>query len=387
MRDPFVISVPPPLPSDHGEQLRARRLVRAVWLDRDAVIGAGVAVLFLHLLAFTFMPRGVDEPRRGKGPEPEVFTVRLLPEPKEEREAEFLRANPEVEPEKPDADVVDYSNRDQVAAQEEVTPLAEDNKPAQQGDEADSILLVQGDPFRTAPLPAAAAANSPQQQPMASPTPPQMPAPARRPERTPPEVLQADEPDPEGLLAVPKPMDNPEVLEEPQIDDDLQPRDETSRLDGSGNAETLSPPQQSASQPSEVVPRTRPILAKDNTYGPRRDSDLGVSRTGRVSYSARYSEFGEYWVRVQEVIEKQWNLLVGNSLNAITFDGERVVFEIVIRRDGSLGEVRVIQSGVSRFEELLARDAIESRAPFFEWTPDMIATMGEETTFTLGFIY
>jgi hypothetical protein len=363
----------------------AARLLRMPLRDRDAVIMAVAAVLFLHLLVIALLPREVSRVASVEMPKPERIRVTLLPPP-EQREADYLRANPEVAPEAPPPDTVDYSNRDQVAAQEEVTPLAEDSLPAQVGDSPDSNRLVQGSPFQPPPTPAQASTS---QQQASSPIPPQMPAPRENPMITPPEAMEAEPLDPDGLLALPEPLDNPEVPEEIERERELQPVNVTSPLDGQGDAANFTPPQQATPpSPAQREPMPRPTVAqRDNSFGPLLDRAMGVGRIGNVAFDVRYSEFGEYWYRVIEVIEKQWNNLVYNSLGALTFDRSVVRYEILIRHDGTIGEIRIIHSDGSRLEEILAQDAILSRTPFPKWTPDMIATMGRETTFTLGFIY
>jgi len=355
--------------------------------DRDAVIVALVTVLCVHVFIYALLPHGAPRPRRVEMPKPERLVVKLLPVPEadEQREAEYLRANPEAPVEEPPPDVVDYSNRDQVAAQEEVTPLSEDNMPAQEGDEEDSNRLVQGSPFQPPPTPAQAPSS---QQPAQQPTPLQMPAP-KDTVQTPPPLVRDDIPeDPEGLLAREDPPEDPEIVEDPDPDPAPDKPPQTSPLDGQGMAQTFSPQQPGQPPSTQREPLPRPtVQARENSFGPLRSSFLGVSRTGRVAFSTRYTEFGEYWNRVLEIIERKWNDLVWNSYDAITWNRDRVRFEITIRRDGTITNLDVLYSGVGRVEETLASDAIMSRSPFPEWTPDMIATVGEETTFELGFIY
>lgn len=352
--------------------------------DRDAVILGVVAVIFLHVLFFATVPRESPRVAHVEIPKPQPLAFRLLT-PEAVDEAHYLRANPSVESDQI-PETLDYSDRNQVAAQEIVTPLSNDGMPAMQGDELQSNRIVQGDPFRQPPQPQAANPNA---QPQAtSPAVEQRPAPNQAAVVTAPEAVETESLDPEGLLALENPAKNPEEVEDPDQSGELQLVLERSPMDGTGRAQNFSPPPPLAQAPAQPMPRPRvPPDNLDNSHGPLRDSRVGVARQGRIAISSRYSEFGVYWKRVTEIIEKRWNNLVYNSLGAISFDGERVQFEVLIHRDGSVSDLRVLHSGVSRFEETLARDAILSRAPFFEWTPEMIATMGEETTFVIGFIY
>ena len=379
--------MPPPLvsaasPAAASPGYAARELYRAGPLDRDALIAGLVGVLFLHLLGYFLTPKTAYLPAPTRLPALEVLRVELVPLELED-EPQLVRVNPAVEPETP-PETLNMSNRDQVAAQEEVTPLSADESPAQEGDREDSSRLVQGDPYQEVAMPSTA--SSPTQ--ATQPSPLQLPAPRQPPEVTAPDINEDEPVEDEALASRLDPADNTEIPEEDvELAEELNPIDVTSALDGTGQAQTLMPEQQAA-QPSQQEPRPdRPRVALDNSRGPIRSSALGVGRIGRVAWNSRYSEFGEYWYRVTEVIERQWNNLVTNSLKSLTFDGSLVRFEITIRRDGSISDVRVLESNVSRQKELLALDAIESRAPFPVWTPDMIATMGESTTLSYGFIY
>ncbi len=351
--------------------------------DRDAGIAAAVAMIFLHLLVFLAIPRAVPMPAAVEIPEVENLSLTLL-DALEEPEIDFVRANPDGMDGVPD-DLRNISDRDQIAAQEEVTPLGPDNAPAIEGDEADSNRLVQGDPFREPPSPSAA--TSSQAEEATSPMVERLPAPAETAPEVHIDLLEAPPEGPEGIAAVEEQADNLTPTENPEAFTRENPSAVSSPLDGPGDAQSYTPPQE-ASNPSQQAPRPdRPRVALDNSHGPLRHSVVGVSTIGRVSWNARYSEFGEYWKRVAEIIERRWNQLVYNSLRSINFDGERVRFEFIIRRDGTVVNLRVSHAGVSRFEETLARDAIQSTAPYFEWTPDMIATMGEEAEFAIEFIY
>ncbi|MFP4540058.1 MAG: hypothetical protein ACLFR7_00385 [Opitutales bacterium] len=374
---------PPPLPQ--APSVSARSLLQSPGRDRDALILAVVAVVFLHLLFLAAVPRQARLAAPVEMAEVERMQLELLQQPLEEEELQYVRANPAAEAAPPDETNL-YSDRDQVAAQEEVTPLAADETPAQEGDEAESVRLVQGDPFQQ-PAPPAPASQQAQQSASSPPIPEMRPAPAEKQQVTAPDVLERGPLEEDGLLATPEPQDNAEEPEEIETADTLQPTEQQSELDDVGQDEFFRP-ERPAVDPSQRQPRpNRPQVALDNSFGPRRDAAAGVNRIGNVSWNTRYSEFGEYWKRVTEVIERRWNSLVMNSYRSLTFSGDRVVFEFVIARDGSIKEIHVIQSGVGRFEETLARDAIESTAPYFPWTPEMIATMGEETDFSLGFIY
>lgn len=369
-----VLSPESPLPPPPGR----RRSLEGERVDRDAVIAAIVAVLLIHLMVIWMAPRQAPMPESVEMPEREQILVELLPPPEVEEEPAFVRANPTAPEEEP-VDTTNYSNRSQVSAQEEAALPSEENVPLIEGDREESNRIVQGDPFQQPPMPSAAAQDAQAQSPAVQ----QQPAPDQQPEETLPDVREAEPETEEGIVSLENPDDN---LEEPEeVAEELNPIEERSPLDGTGQAQNLTPPQQQGKEAREPRP-DRPTL-QDNSYGPILKTFTGVSRTGRTAIDARYSEFGVYWNRVLEIIELKWNQLVSNSYRSIQFSGQQVVVEFVIDRKGAVTEVRVVESAVGRLAEVLAVDSIQSPAPFPEWTPEMISTMGAATPKRITFIY
>ncbi len=370
---------PSSVPSSPVDSAGKRALIEDR-LDKDAVIAALVAVLLLHMLAVWLTPRHAPVPEPFRSPEQQNVRLELLPPPLEvEDDPQFMRANPDAPIEVPQ-DTQNYSHRDQVAAQEEAAPLSEDNMPMLDGDREDSNRIVQGSPYEQAPMPAAQAGQDSAEEATQLEA-----APDRNPVWTPPEAMDAEPEADEGLLSVVDPLDNPEIPEEPTEDNELNPVEQRSPADGRGEAQTTAQAQQPSPQMREPRP-DRPTL-RDNSFGPLLRTFTGVSRTGRISIDTRYSEFGAYWNRVLEAIERQWNNLVYNNQRSIQFNGSEVTIEFLISRDGSVTNVRVVQSSVGRLPETLAIDAIRSPAPFPDWTPEMIAQMGTSTVKRITFIY
>jgi|TARA_B110000438_G_scaffold293489_1_gene333436 hypothetical protein len=358
-------------------------LLRDEPMDRDASILAAVAIVFVGFLSQAVLPLSLPKVKSVGVPPAETLTLQLLPRLEENPEESYVRAAPDgidgIPPE-----TLNIADRDQIAAQEGVTALSADESPAMAGDMPNAIQLVQGNPFQSsepvAPPP------SPQS-PALEPAQPQMPAPANLQEVPPPEALDLEPEAAEGLFARENPDENIELVEETEPVEDLQPTEITSDLDGTGQSFEFSPPRPQ-SQPSNAQERREtPRLALDNAHSPLRQSELGVQRIGRTSWKARYSEFSVYWERVREVIEQKWNTLLANANRSLSYTGERITFEIIIHRDGTLVELNILHSGVSRFEEFLATDSIQGTAPYFKWTPEMIAQMGDQTEYVFTFIY
>lgn len=369
-------SVLPPSPPVRADSYRER-------LDRDAILAAIVAVVWVHLLVIWLTPRQAYMPEPVMMPPPQTVALELVPPPIElEDDPNYLRANPEANNEVP-LDTTDYSTQDQVAAQEEASLLDDLNVPAQEGDRENSNRLVQGDPNQPPPMPTA----QPSQQTQDEAPPPQEAAPNTPLALTRPDLFDAEPEVDEGMAVLPEPEDNIEMPEDLQDVAELNPVERPSPLDGPGEAQEFTPPRPMA-QPAPQVqpPRARPSLP-DNSHGPTMDRLMGVARTGRVAFNARYTEFGVYWNRVLEIIELRWNSLVRNNLRSITFNNSSITIQFVLTRQGQIRDVRVVRTEVGRLPEALALDSIQSPAPFDEWTPEMIARMGTETVEEITFIY
>jgi len=384
MSDRFISTTPlPPL-----DPVAKRALLRNR-PERDTLIAAFVAVLLVHLLVVWLVPRTAPLPKEVNMAQSHQVRIELVkPLPELEEDPQYVRANPAAPVEVPE-DTLNYSNRDQVSAQEEAALPGEENVPLAEGDREDSNRIVPGSPYEPPSTAAEAAEERDASTSDEPPSPELQPAPDRPQVLTTPLVREATPETDEGMASVEDPQDNPDQLDEEDQLDAYNPQSERSPLDGVGTARYPRPPQQPSAQP--VPPRREPLpdrpRVQDNSHGPELLTFTGVSRTGRLAIDARFSEFGVYWNRVLEAIERQWNNLVYSNQKSIPFNGQEVTIEFVLSRDGSVSDVRVVASNVGRLPEALALDAVRSPAPFPEWTPEMISQMGTSTPKRLTFIY
>jgi outer membrane biosynthesis protein TonB len=347
--------------------------------NRDGLFAAILLAFFLHLLLYWASPGELFPEPPEQVLVPQVMEVVLEEIPAEpESEETYVRAAPNVEEAIPE-ETLNISDRNQQAAQEEPTPPGPDSTPYVEGDLEDSNRLVQGNPFQepTPPAPPAAsptAGGSPMTQ--------QEAAPERQlAEQAPDFVEQRPEQD-EGIASIEYPeqaREEPEELTEP-----LKEVAVTSPADGQGDAQMTTPPQAQANQ--TPTPRPRPRVERDTSFGPIKDNRQGVVRVGRLAFDTQYSEFGEYWRRVAEIIERRWRNLVYNT-RAIPFDGSKVVVQFSIGRDGQVADVTVAVSTAGKLAETVSVDAIVGEAPFFEWTPEMIVKMGDKAACAIHFFY
>ncbi len=353
--------------------------------DRDALFAAAAFTLLIHLLIWWGAPRSVEMPNPMR--EGDDFQVEYMIEPipeEEELQEQYVRATPDVPDETPE-ETQNISDRNQLAAQEEEVIPDPDNMPYVEGDMEESNRLVQGDPFQqpTPPAPPEAGEEAAEENPMSQ----QEPAPADQPSVAAPDAVEWDDPidEDEGMRFEPEIATEQETRDEPIDTQDSPTIDETSPDDGSGDAQVRTPPQQEA-QTEAQQPRPRMRVERDTSYGPIRDNRQGAVRIGRLAFDAQYSEFGEYWRRVAEIIERRWRNLLYNS-RSISFSGNRVVVDFEITRDGRVTNVQIRDSSAGRLAESISTDAIVGEAPFFNWTPEMILKMGESTQATIHFFY
>lgn len=347
--------------------------------NRDSLFAAILLAVFLHLLLFWATPSSLTEKAAETTLVPQSMEILLEPLPQEpEFKERYVRATPNIAEAKPD-ETMNISDRDQQAAQEEQALPDPENTPYVEGDEEESNRLVQGNPFQepTPPTPPAASQSA-----GSSPMVQQEAAPEKPPAESVPDLLEQVPEDEEGLASVEVPE---EALEEPEEPTPLRdPVAVTSPDNGAGEAQLTTPSQ--AAQDPGPTPRPRPRVERDTSFGPIKENRQGAIRVGNLAFDAQYSEFGEYWRRVAEIIEARWRNLVYNT-RSIPFGGYRVVVEFSITRDGNVQDVKIGFSNAGKLAETISTDAIVGEAPFFDWTPEMIVKMGEKADAAIHFYY
>jgi hypothetical protein len=349
--------------------------------SEEGLVAAVLVAVFLHFLLFWATPAEIF-PHAPEGPQPSASMEVVLEQLPEEAEMEerYVRAAPDIAEETPE-ETMNISDRDQVAAQPEQAPTDPENTPYVEGDEEISNRLVQGNP-RQEPSPQAPPAASPTQG--QSPVPQQEAAPRQQARQQPePDTLEKEAESEEGLASREEPQESKEPPEEtPAPEDPLVAK--PSPRDGRGEDRQTTPPQ--SEQQASQQPRPRQRVERDTSFGPIKDNRQGVVRIGRLAFDSQYSEFGEYWRRVAEIIEARWRNLVYNT-KAIPFNGNRVVVEFSITRKGAVEGVRVAFSNAGKLAETISQDAIVAEAPYFDWTPEMIVRMGERAPCSIHFYY
>lgn len=386
---------PPPAPSSAS----ARRARRAHALDeprierRVGIVGTVLAHILLVGL-FWLLPDDflVADFSPDAGAADQVFEIELSPDLLRGVEAEpvpdrFVEVNPAA-PEKPPDATPFFGAQNQQVAQPVPTPDGESLTPALEGEGQDgATALVSGimqEASRPSPAEILAQAFTP-------PRPPTM-----LPDEAAREAEQARE---QAARAV-NPLPGGENL--------LGESD-----GGTGTTVATVPPVAGAETGPEAVQGTRDGAARTGGYfagtpaidrtrpqdrpriataamaarnAPTIRNEFGSKNIGAVSYSAKWSTYGEYLQQLIDAVQVQWERLILRSAFYPTSGSTvRVVFKI--DDSGLISEIVKVDGTGGELAQRLCVSAITERAPYGEWSEDMIALLGKEQELTFTFHY
>jgi hypothetical protein len=133
----------------------------------------------------------------------------------------------------------------------------------------------------------------------------------------------------------------------------------------------------------------RPRLAAssvDARSTPTIKNEFGAKNIGAVAYNAKWSAYGEYLQRLIDAVQGQWERLILRSSFYPTA-GALVKVEFKIDAKGEIAEIVRVQGSGGELAQRLCVSAITERAPYGEWTEDMIAVLGREQELTFTFYY
>jgi len=136
-------------------------------------------------------------------------------------------------------------------------------------------------------------------------------------------------------------------------------------------------------------PQERPRLAAAAINGrntPTIKNEFGSQNIGAVAYDAKWSAYGEYLQRLIDAVQGQWERLIRRSSFYPTSGSTvRVVFKL--DATGVISEVVRVDGTGAELARRLCVSAITERAPYGDWTDDMIAVLGREQEITFTFFY
>lgn len=344
---------------------------------RASWIAAGITLL-LHLLMVLVIPERVLPLQRQAGAdEPVVYEIDLV-EPQEMR---YVEANPDVPENEPDRSD-QYSFRARQAADE--SPLTDpSNQPAVDG-EVDSMKIVQG-----------------QQQ--AEPLPPGLYSTITQSGEG--EGAEGGQPGAQVLPQAAQPQPVPDFIHQKPLARDgpgsrVEPPD--AAQDVSAEVEPVAPIQvyrppdavsaevqtgdgKGGAAQTRPMPRARPRLAPELITGPLLQSQGSARLRGALALDATFSEFGEYEQQFYAAIQAGWYQEIDFFQPIDT--AARVQVRFRIQADGTVDQVKAVQSNASKIATVICETAISKRSPFRPWTQEMVQVFGEERWIHVVFHY
>jgi hypothetical protein len=148
-----------------------------------------------------------------------------------------------------------------------------------------------------------------------------------------------------------------------------------------GDADTSQPaidPKKPRARPVLQNPHTRPAIFEDNQFG--------TSNMGAVAFSAKWSAYGEYLHKMMEAIQIQWDRILIDS-HTEPPSNTTVTVKFTMDTHGKISEILNVESTSSEQGKQSCISAITLTAPYGEWTPDMIAVLGDSQELTFQFYY
>lgn len=324
----------------------------------------------------------------------------ILAEDEPEVMKQYVPINKDDIPNTPD-DTENFASQDAQAKNTELREDLNEDTPFIEGESEEFNNLVQGEPIRTPPSPPVppSQASDTQAQQEQAPGVPQIRI--NRPmgedqlteERARvPVALEDESLNEEGPRTIPEiPEDVPEEEEAVEVveseDDAIEDR---LRIDDGVVQEQrpFSPPEEASPQPNPEDRRARlpqPRVRYANT-GPLKHHMAGVSQIAQMAqYSARFSEFGDYLERMFETIEIEWHNILDQQ--RLAERRSRVSIAFFINGDGEIIDWEIVEATSSLQAQIVCAAAINNRAPFGEWTPEMVTTLEDPERIIVNFLF
>lgn len=112
----------------------------------------------------------------------------------------------------------------------------------------------------------------------------------------------------------------------------------------------------------------------------------GVANIGIIGFDARWSEYGEYLQELVEIVNAQWNKILGES-RVSPPRGSSVIVKFRINSKGETEIVGVEDFNAGKQGVFSCQNAITYPQPYRRWTEQMIAVLGESQELTYHFHY
>ncbi len=345
---------------------------------RSIQIGV-LGTILVHVLLFLVAPHLLQvEPTHviGRAPPARQFDIELAqdefslpkqPLPKEQAPFKFVETNPDAPDNVPD-NTNNFGAQNQQAAQEKPSPEVGGDRPAMEGrTDIDSAQIISGQ--------------------LSPPVPPEPSAP-------PVEVA------PEQSTAAPRAEQNPLSGYEKMEGDDKDSYGSNiakfaenakavpEKVEGVENAQLLegaTTPGQQRIDPRR--PRPAPRLERRARPAIFSENKIGTANIGPVAFDAKWSNYGQYLQQLIETVQVQWDrILIQSKLYPAS--GTVVVIKFRLDKHGKVVDIlSAPNESVPEYATRSCLSAITTRAPYGEWTEDMVQVLGESQELTFSFYY
>ncbi len=367
----------PPPPSTGKPEARRRTLIPTLFDDpekRSIEVGAAGTIL-VHLLILLFVVPALMKSHSGppvvrrKAP-PRPFNIEIAQDlfkkpPAPKPPMKFVEANPNANNNTPDR-TTNFAAQNQQVAQEKPTPNGKSDMPALEGQkDIKTTQIVSGTlekqqaqpqvaPSKVAPPKAAASPPKQEQLPLAG-----------------TDKAQGTNPDAYGTARAKQDNSAKPIMEKVE-----GAKDVAANENATGTTTQIDPRHP---QPRKVLAiHSRPAIFTENKFG--------TANIGPTAVDARWSNYGEYLQRLIESVQIEWDRIL-ESGRTWPPQGSTVSVKFRLDSKGKVSEILDVNSTSSEQGRAACVSAITNRSPYGEWTPDMIALLGDSQDMTFTFYY
>lgn len=344
---------------------------------RGILIGI-LATLLLHILLLWVAPRLLDLGAVGMRPvpdatrekEPPQFTVELPPAEEEKKPPtpfKFVEVNPDAPENVPD-DTANFGAQNQQVAQEKPTPDGKSDNPAIDGQEKlKSTQIVDG--------------NRAQSQ--------------RPPQPVTPEVIEQIQQVAAAARAAANPLSGFEKFEGKQADSigsnlalfDPNAKAVAEKIDGAPDATEDGTSLTFRVDPQHPMARQE-LTDKGNRPAIFEKNVIGTKNIGPIAYNAKWSEYGAYLQKLIDAVDARWHEQIVASKH-YPAPGSEVIVTFVLNSAGEITQIKKTEGSAGEQATNWSVSAISPGAGFSygEWTPQMIAVLGDSQELTFYFLF
>lgn len=357
----------------------ARRTWSRVWNDpesRSVLVGI-LGVLLVHLLLWLFAPL-ILRPEHGSSvirphSSSRQFNIEIAPNafpkplPKPPPPKRFVETNPDAPENIPDK-TNNFAAQNQQVAQEKPSKEEHNDRPAMEGrKDIQSTQIVDG--RLTKPIEQFQTAQPEVDQKQVTQSPPRL-------EQNPLtgfEKITGN--DANGFATgVGKPAENQ--------------KDIPNKIEGMKNVPLIQGATSTVPEIDPKHPRARPMLVKSPQTRPAifSQNDFGTRNVGVIGVSAQFSQYGLYLQRMLNAIQAQWEIILRDS-RVYPTQGTHVLVKFKINKEGKITNIIDVDGDAGKQPEDACASSITSRAPYGEWTPDMVQLLGDTQEMSIMFYY